>query len=84
MCSSDKYLPIYRKLRRQHDKEVSVVVYSDNLTCVPEINSIIELNAKYPVSVVSNCSNWKMQLCKILRDGKLHALRTDAVIFTKD
>jgi hypothetical protein len=60
------------------------VIYSDNLNCVQNITNIIDLNNTYPVSVVNDSSNWKLQLCKILSDGKLHALRTDAVIFTNN
>jgi hypothetical protein len=84
MCSPDKYLPIYRKLRHQNDSDITVVIYSDNLNCVQNITNIIDLNNTYPISVVNDSSNWKLQLCKILSDGKLHALRTDAVIFTNN
>jgi hypothetical protein len=70
MCSPDKYLPIYRKLRHQNDSDITVVIYSDNLNCVQNITNIIDLNNTYPVSVVNDNESVKNELAQILNQDK--------------
>lgn len=84
MCTAPKYLPVYKHLKRGLWKDATILVYSDNLHGIVSPPKVISLGASHPVSVSSDCTNWTGQLCKILKDGKVHALQTDVIVFSSN
>ena len=57
MCRPDKYLPVYKYLKRTQSKEVTLVVYSDNLNCLVSTPKTISLALNYPVNVSNDCTD---------------------------